>query len=259
MDPGKGHPTDLSGLIHPSTITGVHPPTTSQELSQAKSPLMALPPELRLHIYNHVADLELGSSKIEMTDGRSRFRVDWTAKALPPNESTRDLYSLLATCRTIRRELLPIFLRGYIVKFPCWDPGFKLQCTYWVEDVSEAFIEDMDFIWLEGVYWRISIRLGKSVVDAEEDGRATREDCHQYHRMQSVSYAQDGIEFFLKVEYAREEHTNHAARVVCEETCGLLTKLLTGRGESRLGKAELALLIQEVPLCGFEQLRRVGN
>ncbi|KAK4501452.1 hypothetical protein PRZ48_007261 [Zasmidium cellare] len=233
--------------------------TTPQGVSQTKSPLLDLPAELRLQIYNHAADFDLGSSKVDIRGGRSRFRVDWTAKSLPPSQNTRSSYSLLAACQTIRRELLPIFLRGYIVKFPCWDPGFKLQCLYWIEDVSESFINNIDFIWLEGVYWRISIRLGKSFVDVKEDGRATREDCHQYQRMQEMAYARDGIEFLLKVEYAREEHTKCAARVVCEETKELLRKLLVKRGESRLGKVELALLIREVSLCGFEQLRSVRN
>lgn len=237
------------------THYAVRPP--SQEIDHPRSRLLDLPAELRLQIYYHVADTMIGSSKVEQQGGRSRFRVDWTAKNSPqePTDSVRDVSNLMAVCRTTRSELLPLFLRAYIVKFPCWDPGFKLQCLYWTDHVSEAFVNNIDMIWLEGVYWRFSIYLGKTTVDPKEDGKATREDCHRYHREEVMTYAEDGIKFVLKVEYARHEQMWQAARAACRCTFDVLKELLTERGESRLGKVELAWLIQEVPLCGSEQLR----
>lgn len=244
---------------HPPLARPLGPPTPSQkrqshnaapDVCQSNSRLLLLPPELRLNIYSHVADFLAGRKH-----GRSRFRVDWTAKALPESPEIRDLANLVAVCHTIRSEILPLFLKSYIVKFPSWDPGFKLQCLYWVQAVSEEFVNNIDFFWMEGVYWRVSIRLGKSEVHEEEDARATREDCHRYHKIRTMACEEVGCKFVVKVEFARQEQTQMAAEAACRKTHDVVKDLLMDRGDNRLGKEEMADLIREMPLCGFEQLR----
>lgn len=215
---------------------------------------MALPPELRDQIYRHVVNSQLGVSKVQQKGGRSRFRVDWTAKTLPDDENIWNLYRLMSTCRTMRRELLPMFLRAYIVKFPSWDPGFKLQCIHWLDKASEVFVNNIDLIWLEGIYWRFSICLGKSAVDPREDEKALREDIHQYPKMVSMAYSQNGIEFVLRIDYARQEHIAPAAQIALKQTFDMLKQVLVERGEDRLSKFDLMWLIQEVPLSGREQM-----
>ena len=144
--------------------------TTKPEPPPPATTLLTLPPELRLQIYSHATSNLIGSSLVRLHSGRLQFRLAWPLSPLDyRSEQQLAIDAIASTSQQIRRELLPIIMRGFIVKFPAWTPEFKVQCIHWIEDVSDLFCTCVDWIWLEGLYWRVSILLGR-----EEGGRRTR-------------------------------------------------------------------------------------
>ncbi|PIA92002.1 Protein-glutamate O-methyltransferase [Cercospora beticola] len=105
-----------------------------------RASLLTLPPELRLQIYSHATSNLIGSSLVRLHSGRLQFRLAWPLSPLDyRSEQQLAIDAIASTSQQIRRELLPIIMRGFIVKFPAWTPEFKVQCMHWIEDVSDLF------------------------------------------------------------------------------------------------------------------------
>ncbi|KAF2208524.1 hypothetical protein CERZMDRAFT_101273 [Cercospora zeae-maydis SCOH1-5] len=215
-----------------------------------------LPPELRLIIYSHATDNLIGTSLVHLHSGRLQFRLAWPLSPLDyrsPQQLSID--AIASTSHQIRRELLPIIMRGFIVKFPAWTPEFKVQCAHWIADVSELFCRCVDWVWLEGLYWRVSVVLGKDVggrrrATLGEDERARGRDVHMHEG--SRSFEREA--FVLRMDFQRsaEERALHCA----EQTVDLLERLLLGSDDGiSLGKEQMGILLRETPLTGTEQHR----
>ncbi|PPJ51511.1 hypothetical protein CBER1_07965 [Cercospora berteroae] len=132
---------DLQAEEHDQTP---QPDNQSNDTPKPKPPrpttLLTLPPELRLQIYSHATSDLIGSSLVRQHSGRLQFRLAWPLSPLDyrsPQQLAID--AIASTSQQIRRELLPIIMRGFIVKFPAWTPEFKVQCMHWIEDGSQSF------------------------------------------------------------------------------------------------------------------------
>jgi hypothetical protein len=242
-----------SDHLHSST------PMLEEIPTRAPTGWVDLPLELRLHIYHLATDYHIGRNLVEANQGRLQFRLAWPMSPLE-YRSARQLRvdDVAQISRQTRRDLLPLIMRGYIVKFPAWTPGFKLQCIHWIDDVSELFCRSMDWIWLEGLYWRLSIHLVPATArpgdGAWEDERARQADVHRHEG--SATYARDG--FVLRVDYAA--HVERNARACGSNTVALLEDLLdaaaAGHEErGRLGKREIGILLRRTALTGWQQMR----
>lgn len=68
---------------------------------------------------------------------------------------------------------------------------------HWIEDVSDLFCRCVDWIWLEGLYWRVSILLGREEGGRREemmgeDERARGRDVHM-HEVRYLPYCQEAV------------------------------------------------------------------
>ncbi|CAK4030943.1 Hypothetical predicted protein [Lecanosticta acicola] len=254
---------DLSSLSVPLAPGEKSEDGSYTAAEQSISRLLSLPPELRLQIYSALADDSIGNSKVQRNGGRSRMRVLWAAA---PYELSRrsaaaqHVTHLMAVCRQVRAELLPAYLRGYILKMPAWNDDFKLQCLYWIDGASENFIRNLTWIWLEGVYWRFSIHFIRrglvfpESVGSDEDAKATGEDSHQYDETDRMP----GRGFVLRMDSVRQMRylAVTAARVVfhvLEDVAGC-----KGADEVGLTRDEMKRVLQAAALCAGEQLRSIG-
>lgn len=219
-------------------------------LQQAQ--LLRLPLELRLSIYEYATGYHIGHHLVRLNKGRLQYRLAWPASPLEYRcEAQLQVDDVARLCRQTRLEILPTVMRAYIVKFPAWTPEFKVQCLYWVKDVSEAFCRSIDWYWLEGLYWRLSIHLhtpGISSRDtAWEDSRARENDPHRHESCETF----ERESFVLRLDYAG--HVKRTACAAAERAAGLLETLVGDDG--RLGRKQVASLLIGVALTGYEQMR----
>ncbi|GIZ47082.1 hypothetical protein CKM354_001018300 [Cercospora kikuchii] len=238
----------------------LQPDNSSNNTTKPKPPqpptLLTLPPELRLQIYSHATSNLIGSSLVRLHSGRLQFRLAWPLSPLDyRSEQQLAIDAIASTSQQIRRELLPIIMRGFIVKFPAWTPEFKVQCMHWIEDVSDLFCRCVDWIWLEGLYWRVSILLGREEGGRREemmgeDERARGRDVHMHEGSQSF----ERNAFVIRVDFqrsAQERALRCAAR-----TIDLLERLLLDSEDGiSLGREQIGTLLSETPLTGTEQHR----
>ncbi|CAK1366568.1 unnamed protein product [Cercospora beticola] len=221
-----------------------------------RASLLTLPPELRLQIYSHATSNLIGSSLVRLHSGRLQFRLAWPLSPLDyRSEQQLAIDAIASTSQQIRRELLPIIMRGFIVKFPAWTPEFKVQCMHWIEDVSDLFCMCVDWIWLEGLYWRVSVLLGRDEGGRRkgmvgEDERARGRDVHMHEGSQS--FERDA--FVIRVDFQRS--AEERALRCAAQTIDLLERLLVDSEDGiSLGKEQIGLLLRETPLTGTEQHR----
>ncbi|KAI5365037.1 hypothetical protein Slin15195_G045750 [Septoria linicola] len=215
----------------------------------------SLPAELRIIIYEYATESTIGASLVTSSGGRIQFRLAWPLSPLDYRSSKQLAVDNIAMVSPqVRNELLPIVMRGFIVKFPAWTPEFKTQCMNWIGDVSETFCRSVDWIWLEGLYWRISIHLvGMGPARSKtswEDERARAVDMHMHESSETFEREQ----FVLRVDYQRsaEERALNCARKTVELVGRLL---LVAAGNGHLGRARMRELLAQTPLTGTEQHR----
>ncbi|CZT21417.1 uncharacterized protein RCC_07280 [Ramularia collo-cygni] len=237
---------DGDDISHKGTILTPTEHSDSNTLQDKKHNLTTLPLEVRWLIYDHLSH----NTAFHPTNPRSPrrcFRLDWTtfSKSLP-DHGLGEIAPLATTCRQLRVEILPTLFKSVIVKFPAWNEDFKTQCLYWIDHVSELTIRSVDCLWLEGVYWRLCLRLGKECGEGWEEADARKRDWRQF----SGFVEKEGEGFAIKVEFF--DSVKAKAEVAAEMLRGIVAGMLDGMDEKELGKKELRCLVSGAGLEGWE-------
>lgn len=231
---------------------------------------LSLPFEIRLTICELASSFRFGRDLVRDNNGRLLYRLAWPSSPLDYRNSEQQQVDTLSTLnRLIRSELLPRIMRGYIVKFPAWTPEFKLQCMYWIEAVSEKFCRNIDWFWLEGLYWRFSVHLtgdGKGNERTEcqemewEDARAQHSDAHRH--AYSETFERKG-KFVLRVDCAK--HIRSRACASARRFARTVERLLQEANaddeaiDGRLGRDQVMLMLTWAALTGAEQMRELED
>ena len=235
----------------------------SQLMGSTPAPptFLTLPKEIRRLIFDYASDFRIGSDLVESNKGRLIYRLAWP---LSPADQRSDhkvtIDSLAMICLQIRFELLPSIMRGYVVKLPAGEPFIKARCLRWVRGVSESFVRSIDWIWLEGQYWTISIHLvGKGSCRQRteyEDERIRK--LNVISGWYSTSHSQTFEEeyFVARVDYSKFKRAVDFAK----RTIALVRDAITvdERGNVSIGRTELAGLLEQTSLTTAEQKRILG-
>ncbi|KXT12902.1 hypothetical protein AC579_10463 [Pseudocercospora musae] len=248
-------PTELAYAENPNTDTAATDlkPASRARWPLQKAQLLRLPLELRLQIYEYATGYHIGLHLVRLNKGRLQYRLAWPASPLDYRCGAQlQVDDVARLCRQTRLELMPTVMRAYIVKFPAWTPEFKVQCLYWINDVSETFCRSIDWYWLEGLYWRLSIHLQTpGTIHAEtvwEDDRARESDPHRHEASETF----ERTRFVLRLDCAG--HVKRRATAAAKRAAEYLETLL-GAHDGRMGRSEVTALLNGIALTGYEQMR----
>lgn len=140
----------------------------------------------------------------------------------------------------------------------------------WVRGISEGLARSIDWIWLEGRYWAISIRfVGKGFcrqrTECEDERiRDLDVDVDTWYCLGDssarLSKSFDEEHFVLRVDY---RHFEEDALAVAKKMATFVQRVLSDSADSggngSLGRGELAELLEQTPLTTSEQDHVVGS
>lgn len=236
----------------------------SQLLESTTAPptFLTIPKEIRRLIFDHASDFRIGSDLVESNKGRLIYRLAWP---LSPSDQRSNqqvtIDSLAMICSQVRCQLLPSIMRGYVVKLPAGTPDNKKRCIDWVQGVSESFVRSIDWIWLEGQYWTISIHLvGKGFCRQKaeyEDERIRKLNVPICWYFASRSKTFEEEHFVARVDYSKFEDE---ALEFAKRTIALVRDRIAvdEKGNVSFGRNELAGLLEQTSLTTAEQNQILG-